>query len=251
MSPPPQPDRRPPQSSEPLDPRRNLILGALPDREYDRLSEAMEPVALEIRDHVYSRNGDIDAVYFPVDAVLSLVATVEGEAAVEVATIGNEGMSGLPAFLGTATSPHDCFAQVEGHAMCLPTHRLRKVLQNDGALHNLLHSYTQATVVQLSQGVACNRLHTTEERCARWLLQTRDRVGADEFTLTQEFLAQMLGVRRGTVSLTAGVLQQAGLIRYSRGKMRILDPERLHEASCDCYDVIEEEYRRVGLLPPP
>jgi CRP-like cAMP-binding protein len=115
----------------------------------------------------------------------------------------------------------------------------------------VLHRFTQATVVQLSQGVACNRLHSTEEGCARWLLQSRDRVGADEFTLTQDLLAQMLGVRRGTVSLTAGVLQQAGLIRYTRGKMKIVDPEGLHQVACECSDVIKDEYRRVGLLPDP
>jgi CRP-like cAMP-binding protein len=251
MSSPQQSDQQKAQPAEPLDPRRNLILRALPDEEYDRLTEAMELVSLKVRDAVYQRNGDIDAVYFPVDGVLSLVATVEDEAAVEVATIGYEGMSGLPAFLGTATSPHECFCQIEGHAMCLPTHQLKKVLQDNGALHNLLHRYTQVIVVMLSQGVACNRLHTTEERCARWLLQTRDRVGADEYTLTQEFLAQMLGVRRGTVSLTAGVLQQAGLIRFSRGRMKIVDPDGLHQVSCDCYDLVREEFRRVGLLPDP
>jgi CRP-like cAMP-binding protein len=103
--------------------------------------------------------------------------------------------------------------------------------------------------VQLSQNVACNRLHTTEERCARWLLQTRDRVGADEFTLTQEFLAQMLGVRRGTVSLTAGVLQQAGVIRYTRGRITVLDPEALHEVACDCYDIVQAGYRRASAAP--
>ncbi|MGY1704371.1 Crp/Fnr family transcriptional regulator [Geodermatophilus sp. SYSU D00697] len=240
-----------PQPTTSPDPRRNLILRALPDDEYERLRPLLEPVSLQLRDQVYRRNGDIAAVYFPVDGVLSLIATVEGEPGVEVATIGYEGMSGLPAFLGTATSPHDSFCQIEGRAMCLRTDRLRQFLTTDGSLHGLLHRYTQATVVQLSQNVACNRLHTTEERCARWLLQTRDRVGGDEFTLTQEFLAQMLGVRRGTVSLTAGVLQQAGLIRYSRGRMTVVDPERLHEVACECYDVIQEEHRRLGLAPGP
>ncbi|WP_448624936.1 Crp/Fnr family transcriptional regulator [Geodermatophilus sp. URMC 64] len=244
-------EQQSPQPMARLDARRNLILRALPDDEYERLIPAMQPVSLQVRDQVYLRNGNIDAVYFPVYGVLSLLATVEGEAVIEVATVGYEGMSGLPAFLGTATSPHDAFCQIEGGAMCLPTDRMRQILRGNGALHDLLHRYTQATIVQLSQGVACNRLHTTEERCARWLLQTRDRVGADEFTLTQEFLAQMLGVRRGTVSLTAGVLQQAGLIRYTRGRITILAPERLHQVSCDCYDIIQEEFRRIGLLPHP
>ncbi|WP_138735657.1 Crp/Fnr family transcriptional regulator [Modestobacter excelsi] len=244
-----QSSQRSPQRTAPPDPRRNLILRALPDEEYQRLTASMEPVSLKVRDKLYQRDGDIEAVYFPINGALSLLATVEGEAAIEVATIGYEGMSGLPAFLGTPTSLHECFCQIEGQAMCLPTDRLRKILQGDGALHDVLHRYVQATVAQLSQGVACNRLHSTEERCARWLMQSRDRVGADEFTLTQDFLAQMLGVRRGTVSLTAGVLQQAGLIRYSRGRMTILDPAGLHQVACDCYDIIQAEFRRVGLLP--
>ncbi|MGY1736244.1 Crp/Fnr family transcriptional regulator [Geodermatophilus sp. SYSU D00684] len=253
--PPPDPapdEARPaPQRTGAKDPRRNLILRALPDAEYERLLPALQPVTLQVRDQLYRRDGDIDAVYFPVDGVLSVVASVEGEPAVEVATIGYEGVSGLPVFLGTPTSPHDCFCQVAGDALCVATADLRRFLSGDGALHDLLHRYTQAMVVQLSQNVACNRLHSTEERCARWLLQTRDRVGADEFQLTQDFLGQMLGVRRGTVSLVAGLLQQAGLIRYSRGRITVVDPERLHEAACDCYDVVQAESRRVGLVPEP
>lgn len=119
----------------------------------------------------------------------------------------------------------------------------------DGSLHDLLHRYTQALMVQLSQTVACNRLHTTEQRCARWLMQTRDRVGADEFELTQQFLAQMLGVRRGTVSLTAGVLQQAGVIRYSRGRITVADAGALHDAACECYDVVQAEFARLSGAP--
>ncbi|MGY1712040.1 Crp/Fnr family transcriptional regulator [Geodermatophilus sp. SYSU D00758] len=233
------------------EPRRNLILRALPADEYARVAAVIQPVTLAVRDHVYRRDGGIDAMYFPVDGVLSLVATVEGGMAVEVASIGYEGVSGLPVFLGTATSPHDCYCQIEGTAMRLPTRELPRILTGDGALHDLLHRYTQATVVQLAQGVACNRLHTTEERCARWLLQSRDRVGADEFPLTQEFLAQMLGVRRGTISLTAGILQQAGLIRYSRGRLTIVDAQALHAVACDCYDVVRQEHERLGLAPLP
>jgi CRP-like cAMP-binding protein len=233
------------------DPRRNLLLRRLPDDERRRLAAELEPVELDVRDQVYARGKAIEHLYFPIDSVVSLLATVDGEAAVEVATVGYEGMAGLPAFLGTAESPNDAFCQIAGTAMRLSVGQLRRVLSQDGALHDLLHRYTQATMVQLSQTVACNRLHTTDERCARWLLQTRDRVGADEFTLTQEFLAQMLGVRRGTVSLTAGVLQQAGIIRYTRGRITVLDPEALHEAACDCYDLIQAEYQRLTAAPGP
>jgi len=237
-----------PNDSRP-DPRRNLLLGRLPEDEFGRLRPALEPVEVDVREQVYERGGPIEHVFFPVDAVFSVLATVEGEAAVEVATIGYEGMGGLPAFLGSAESPHDTYGQIGGTALRLATRELRRFLAGDGALHDLLHRYTQATMVQLAQNVACNRLHTTEERCARWLLQTRDRVGADEFALTQEFLAQMLGVRRGTVSLTAGVLQQAGLIRYTRGRITVLDADALHDAACDCYDTVQAGYRRLTAAP--
>lgn len=238
-----------PTGSSHPDPRHNLLLGCLPGHEYDRLLPALEPVELDVRDPIFDRGTAITHLYFPVDCVLSLVATAEDETAVEVATIGHEGMAGLPAFLGTPTSPNDCFCQIPGQALRLPVPDLQRFLSGDGALHDVLHRYIQATMVQLAQSVACNRLHTTEERCARWLLQTRDRVGADEFLLTQEFLAQMLGVRRGTVSLTAGVLQQAGIIRYTRGRMTVLDAAALHEAACDCYDIVQAEYRRLSGSP--
>lgn len=231
------------------DARRNLLLGHLPQEEFHRLQAALELVQLESREQLYERGKTIEDVWFPVDAVLSVIATADGEAAIEVATVGYEGMGGLPAFLGTTESPHDTFCQIPGTALRLSVGDLRRFLSADGALHDLLHRYTQATMVQLSQNVACNRLHATEERCARWLLQTRDRAGADDFPLTQEFLAQMLGVHRGTVSLTAGVLQQAGIIRYTRGRITVLDPAALHEAACDCYDIVQSEYRRVTAAP--
>jgi CRP-like cAMP-binding protein len=233
------------------DPRRNLLLGQLPDEEFQRLRPTLERVQLDIREQLYARGKPIEQIWFPVDSVLSLLATVEGEVAVEVATVGYEGMAGLPAFLGTTESPHDTYCQIAGTALRLPVGELHRFLAQDGALHGALHRYTQATMVQLSQNVACNRLHTTEERCARWLLQTRDRVGSDEFTLTQEFLAQMLGVRRGTVSLTAGVLQQAGVIRYTRGRITVLDPDALHQVACDCYDIVQAAYRSAGTAPEP
>ena len=232
-------------------PRRNLILQGLPDDEYARLTSFLEPVDLGLKDVLYDRDKAIEHLYFPVTSVLSVLSSVDGEAAVEVATIGHEGVSGLPAFLGGAVSPHDTLCQVPGAAVRLATPDLQAFLGADGGLHDLLHRYTQAMMVQLSQNVACNRLHTTEERCARWLMQTRDRVGADEFDLTQEFLAQMLGVRRGTVSLTAGLLQQAGVIRYTRGRITVVDAEALHDAACECYDLVQAEFTRLSGAPEP
>jgi len=231
------------------DPRRNLLLRALPAEEYEQLVPLLEPLELEVRDQIAAQGSHIEHVHFPVGAVLSLVATMDGESAVEVATIGYEGMSGLPAFLGSPEASHNTFCQVRGWSLRLATADLRRYLSTDGALHRLLHRYTQATMVQLAQTVVCNRLHTTEERCARWLLQTRDRVAADEFELKQEFLGQMLGVRRGTVSAAAGVLQEAGMIRYTRGRITVLDAGALHETACDCYDVIRRQYQQLISRP--
>lgn len=236
-------------SATPPDPRRNLLLGSLPEEEFDRLDALLEPVRVEVRDQIYERGTPIEHLWFPVDCVFSLISIVEGEASVEVATMGYDGLAGLPVFLGSSASPNECFCQIAGTAVRLSVADLRRFLANDGALHDLLHRYTQATMVQLSQNVLCNRLHTTAERCARRLLQTRDRAGSDQFELTQEFLAQMLGVRRGTVSLTAGVLQQAGVIRYTRGRITVVDADALHEAACDCYAIVQAEYRRLTAAP--
>ncbi|MGY1742791.1 MULTISPECIES: Crp/Fnr family transcriptional regulator [unclassified Blastococcus] len=238
-----------PTGSPAPDPRHNLLLRGLPEQEYQRLLGLAEPVDLGLRDQVLTRGEPIEHVYFPVDSVLSLLAAAEEDAAVEVATIGYEGMAGLPVFLGTVASPNDALCQVPGRALRLTAPALRRFLDSDGALHEVLHRFTHATMVMLAQNVACNRLHATEERCARWLLQTRDRVGGDEFPLTQEFLAQMLGVRRGTVSITAGVLQQAGMIHYTRGRITVLDAEALHRTACGCYDLIQAEFARLSGAP--
>jgi CRP-like cAMP-binding protein len=227
------------------DGRENFILAALPDEEYARLRERLEPVDLDLKQLIYETDQPIRHAYFPTSAVLSMISQVDGEAAVEVATIGREGMAGLPVFLGVGASPNTIFAQIPGLALRMRAEQLRDVLAGDGALHRQLHRYIQATMVQLSQNVACNRLHSTEERAARWLLMTADRVNADQFPLTQEFLAQMLGVRRGTVSLTAGLLHQAGLISYRRGIITIEDRAGLHDAACDCYDIVHGEFEKL------
>ncbi|WP_159104679.1 Crp/Fnr family transcriptional regulator [Plantactinospora sp. BB1] len=227
------------------DRQRNFILATIPDPEYAQLHDALTPVELTSRDPIYSTGGAIHDVYFPVTAVLSMIAEVDGEPAVEVATIGREGMSGLPVFLGVGASPNTVFAQVPGRALRLPVERLRDVLSRDGHLHRQLHRYIQATLVQLAQNVACNRMHNSEQRAARWLMMTADRVDAERFPLTQEFLAQMLGVRRATVSLTAGALQEAGLISYSRGVITIRDRAGLEATSCECYRVVREEFDQL------
>jgi CRP-like cAMP-binding protein len=227
------------------DPRRNQLLAGLDTAEFGRLVGMLEPFEATMRESVHHPGTPIEYVYFPLRSVFSLVAGV-GDRTVEVNTIGNEGMVGLPVFLGAGASPNKAFVQVSGPAVRMPAHRLVEFLSSgDGSLHSRLHRYTQATIVQLAQSVACNQLHSTEKRTARWLLTTRDRVDNDTFPITQDFLAQMLGVRRATVSGVAASLQEAGVISYHRGVLSILDNAALESATCECYWIIRDEYEQL------
>jgi CRP-like cAMP-binding protein len=184
-------------------------------------------------------------VHFPETAVVSMVATMHDGTSVEVATIGAEGLVGLPVFLGTETLPMNVMAQVTGEAWRLDADVFRHEVGRSDALRDATYCYIQALLVQIAQTVAGNRLHPVGERTARWLLQTADRVGSDEFRLTQEFLATMLGVHRPSVTVAAGELQRHGAIQYHRGLVRITNRESLERASCECYQVIRAEFDRV------
>jgi CRP-like cAMP-binding protein len=221
---------------------RNAILAALPGDELARLRAGLELVDAGLRLQVYQPGGAISEVYFPLGSVFSMVGMADDRVVVEVATIGREGMVGLPVFLGAASTPHAAFCQIAGPAAKITAYGLRRVLAHDGALHTALNRYTQATMVQIAQNVVCNSSHATIQRAARWLLTTRDRVGGEEFLLTQEFLAQMLGVRRQTASDTARQLQANGLIRYRRGKITITDAAGLERAACSCSAVVKAEF---------
>lgn len=194
----------------------------------------------------YEPGVSIGRVYFPLSAVYSLVAGADGHLAVEVATIGHEGFVGLPVYLGAASSPQTAFCQIPGDAAVLGIVEFRRALSRDGALHALLSRYTQVTMVQISQNVVCNRNHPAEQRMARWLLTTQDRVGRDEFPLTQEFLAQMLGVHRPTVSETAQRIQARGVIRYRRGIVTVADRQGLVGLACDCYRIVKTEFDAIA-----
>ncbi len=226
---------------------RNKLLAALPKTEYQRLLPQLEPVSLSFKQLLYECNAPIDYVYFLNNCVVSLIRIMEDGGVVEVATIGNEGMAGLPVLLGANHSPNETFVQVPGDALRMKADVFRSEVAPGSPLHNLLLRYTQALMNMLAQSVACNRLHSIEERCCRWLLLTRDRVNSNEFPLTQEFLSQMLGVRRASVSEVAAVLQKAELIRYHRGKMMILNRKGLEAGSCECYQIIKKEFEQ--LLP--
>lgn len=225
--------------------QRNAILAQLPKRELQLLRRRAEIVNVQQRQQVYHSQEPITEVYFPLSCVYSLVALADGRISVEVATIGHEGMVGLPVFLGAPASPHAAFCQVSGVAVRLAASDLRAVLSDDGVLHRALNRFTQATMVQVAQNVVCNSSHPADQRAARWLLTTHDRVGRDEFPLTQDFLAQMLGLRRPTVSEIARRLQSAGLIDYSRGQMKVLDRAGLEARTCQCYQIVRGEFDAI------
>jgi CRP-like cAMP-binding protein len=188
----------------------------------------------------------IAKVYFPVDGVISLMTSADDGVWVESATIGNEGMFGFTVFLGNDSwGNSEAIVQVAGSAYAMPIDRFRTALGAKGKLHELVAGYTQALFAQISQSVACNGRHSIEQRAARWLLQTSDRMGSDRFALTQEYLAIMLGVRRPSVSVAAKALQDAGLITYSRGSIAIIDRTGLAKVSCGCYDAVRAEYERL------
>lgn len=223
----------------------NRLLDALPGEELERLRPDLEPVSLGIKDVLIEADGPIGHVWFPVDSVCSVVATMTDGQQVEVGTIGNEGMVGLPVFLGRNSVPLSTFCQVPGEAVKMRSEALRTEVKLGDKLHDLLQRFTEATFIFASQSSACNRLHSVEQRASRWLLHTHDRLDSDEFLLTQEFLAQMLGVRRASVSEVASELQREGLVSYSRGKVTVTDRTGLEGKSCECYAIIREEFDRL------
>ena len=225
-------------------PGENRLLTALPRNEYDRLLPHLEEVSLPSRDILYEANGLIAHVFFPLTGVVSLVI-MDGGSTHEVGIIGNEGLVGVPVFLGSDRSPTRAIAQIPGAALQMKAKLFQKEMRGCGPLHGLVQRYTQTMINQISQSIVCNHRHAVEKRMCRWLLMSHDRVGADEFPLTHEFLAQMLGVRRPTVTAVAGSLQKDGLIGYHRGKITVLDRKGLEAASCECFQVVAKELERL------
>jgi CRP-like cAMP-binding protein len=205
----------------------------------------METVSLNFQQIIYAPNQSIDYVYFPNSGIISLVNITEDGRTIEAAMVGNEGMAGIPVFLGADRMPGQAISQVVGNALRMKADVFKYEVTPDTSLYNLLLRYTQALLNQISQSVACNCLHSVERRCCRWLLMCHDRVRSDQFTLTQELLSQMLGVRRASVSEVAATLQKEGLIRYNRGKITIRDRLGLEATACECYRVVKEEFERL------
>jgi CRP-like cAMP-binding protein len=229
--------------------RGNQLLAALPGPDFERLARHLEVVTLDLKEPLYEPGGEITHAHFPVSAVCSMVVILEDGTEVELGTVGREGMLGLPLLLGADSMPSMAFTQVRGEAALIPAAAFHEELRRSDALDRLLRRYTLALFNQVAQSAVCNRMHTIEERCARWLLMTHDRVGRDEFPLTHEFLANMLGVRRAGVTVAAGMLMKAGLIRYIRGRMTITDRRGLEEAACECYEIIRKESMRLIKAP--
>ena len=224
---------------------QNKILAGLPAKEYARLLPHLTAVSLPLGEILYKTEDRIEYVYFPNSGVVSFVAHMKEGASIEVGLAGNEGMVGLPILFGDDVSQNEAIVQIADGAMRMKASVLTEELKRDGELRPLLMRFALALMKQVSQTAACNRNHHVAERLARWLLTCHDRVHGDELKLTQEFIAEMLGTRRSGVSEAAMMLQGAGLIRYSRGHITILDREGLEEFACECYATVKIEFDRL------
>jgi CRP-like cAMP-binding protein len=224
---------------------RNYLLASLPANVYDRLSPYLQPVDLTLGTVLYEPHDVIHTVYFPNQAMVSLVQIMQDGSTIEAGVVGHYGLVGYAVYLGGNCSSSRAIVQIAGSTIALDAAILKAEFKRPGALQELLLRYSQAFIAQISQTAACNRFHLAEERLARWLLQSQDALQSPHLDLTQDFLSSMLGTRRASVTLAAGRLQQAGLIRYSRGHIEILDREGLESTACECYEVVRAEYERL------
>lgn len=219
----------------------NGLLSALPRAEYERLSPHLELVRLAPGKILYNAGDAVRHAYFPKGGMICLLSTTEDGRTIEVGTIGNEGMAGIPIVLRSGAAPYQVMVQLAGNALRISGNALREEFNRGGKLQDLLLRYTHALLIQVAQSASCNSFHTVKERLCRWLLVSHDRVQTDTIHLTQEFLSHMLGVQRTSVTQIASALQKEGLIRHSRGRITILDRRGLEVASCECYRRVREE----------
>jgi len=233
--------------SSPHSPKQNHLLDALPAEDYARLLPDLELVPMPLGWVVYESGVHMDYVYFPTTSIVSLLYVTENGASAEIAITGNEGLIGISLFMGGESTPSRAVVQSEGHAYRLKEIVLKKEFALGGQLQHLALRYTQALITQMSQTAVCNRHHSVVQQLCRWLLLSMDRLAGNELKMTQDLISNMLGVRREGVTEAAGHLQAAGLIRYSRGKITVLDRPGLEQRVCECYAVVKKEFDR--LLP--
>jgi CRP-like cAMP-binding protein len=223
----------------------NKLIDGLPAPDIERLRPHLETAPLVQKQTINAPGARIEQIYFPTSGVVSMIASLDDGVSVEVGVIGSEGMVGTPVLLGSETASNEAFVQLSGTALRMPTGALLDEVEQSRTLRLRLLRHAQALSFQIAQSAACNARHVVEERCARWLLAAHDRTEGNELGLTHEFLGVMLGVRRAGVTVAAGSLQRAGLIRYRQGRITILDREGLEEAACECYRLINSEYARL------
>lgn len=232
-------------TSSASNPRQNHLLAALPAADYERLLPELELVSLPLGMVLYESDGALDYVYFPTDSIVSLLYVMQDGASAEIAVTGYEGLIGIALFMGGETTPSRAVVQSAGSGYRLEAAFLKREFEDGGPLQHLALRYTQALITQMGQTAVCNRHHTVEQQLCRWLLLSLDRLPSNELTMTQELIANMLGVRREGVTEAAGRLQKAGLIEYSRGHIVVLDRTKLEARVCECYSVVKREYDRL------
>jgi CRP-like cAMP-binding protein len=228
-------------------PEQNQLLAALPELVRQRLFTQLESVQMPLGDVLYESGTELRYVYFPTTSIVSLLYVMEDGASAEIAVVGKEGLLGIALFMGGETTPSRAVVQNAGHGFRLKGRLLKAEFNRGGPVMHLLLLYTQALITQMAQTAVCNRLHSVDQQLCRWLLLSLDRLPSNEVTMTQELIANMLGVRREGVTEAAGRLQDDGLIHYSRGRITVLDRKGLEARTCECYQVVKKEYER--LLP--
>jgi CRP-like cAMP-binding protein len=230
-----------------LDRRTNHLLAALPDAEWQRWLATLETVDMPLGQVLYESGKTLTHVYFPTTSIVSLLYVMENGASAEIAVVGNEGIVGISLFMGGGSTPSRAVVQSAGRGLRLEAQMMKDEFDKNGLVLHLLLRYTQALITQMAQTAVCNRHHSLDQQLCRWLLLSLDRLQGDELVMTQELIANMLGVRREGVTEAALKLQQAGLIRYARGRISVLDRAGLEKRTCECYAVVKKEYER--LLP--
>ena len=226
-------------------PTQNQLLAALPPAEFERMAAHLELVPMDLGEALYESGGRLEHVYFPTTSIVSLLYVLENGASAEIAVVGNEGLLGISLFMGGETTPSRAVVQSAGHGYRLKAGLIKEEFSRAGPVLRLLLRYTQALITQIAQTAVCNRHHTVEQQLCRWLLLSLDRLPTASVSMTQELIANMLGVRREGVTEAAGNLQRAGLIRYSRGRIDVLDRPGLERTVCECYGVVKLEFDRL------